>query len=216
VIKYAACWFIKKVKSQKVKTYVYKKNLGKGWALRFGMGKAKGDYVAFIDAGMEIDPNGLSMLLEHLEWYDADIIVGSKRHPASYVEYPLLRKVLSWVYYLLVRTLFGFRVHDTQAGIKIFKRKVLEAILPRLLIKRYALDVEILAVANYLGFRRIYEAPIRIRYGFGGSLTSSANLKTIMGMILDTAAIFYRLYIRRYYDGRNWRQWKKFNELYRT
>ena len=42
------------------------------------MTRAKGDYIAFIDSGMDIDPNGISMLLEHIEWYDADIIVGSK------------------------------------------------------------------------------------------------------------------------------------------
>src|SRR3989338_4593280 len=110
---------VKTILSPTVMATVYMKNQGKGHAVRIGMGKATGDYVAFMDSGGEIDPNGISMLLEHMEWYKADIIVGSKRHPASQVHYPLVRKILSYGYYFLVKILFGIRVRDTQAGIKI-------------------------------------------------------------------------------------------------
>ena len=40
----------------------------RGYAGRDGMAMTKGDLIAFIDAGMEIDPNGISMVLEHMEW----------------------------------------------------------------------------------------------------------------------------------------------------
>ena len=60
----------------KVKVVSYDENLGKGHAVRYGMAQAKGDIIGFVDAGIELNPNGLSMLLEHFEWYDADIIVG--------------------------------------------------------------------------------------------------------------------------------------------
>src|SRR3989344_544 len=116
---------IKRIASPAVKILVYLKNQGKGHAVRLGMGKATGDYVAFIDSGMEIDPNGISMILEHMEWYNADVIVGSKRHPASIVNYPRDRRILSFGYQMIVRLLFHLSVRDTQAGIKIFRRKVL-------------------------------------------------------------------------------------------
>src|SRR3989344_9662081 len=64
-----------------VKAIGYDTNKGKGYAIRFGMAESQGDVVGFLDAGMDLNPNGLSMLLEHFEWYDADVIVGSKRHP---------------------------------------------------------------------------------------------------------------------------------------
>ena len=96
----------KKMNGSKIKIYLLPTNQGKGYTIRYGMKKSKGDYIAFIDAGMEIDPNGISMLLEHLEWYDADIIVGSKRHLVSVVDYPLERKILSWGYFCLVWLLF--------------------------------------------------------------------------------------------------------------
>ena len=96
---------IVKAKIPKIKCLIYKENHGKSFAIRLGMDKAIGDYVMFLDSGMEIDPNGISMLLEHMEWYDADIIVGSKRHLASKVDYSLQRKILSQGYYYFVKFL---------------------------------------------------------------------------------------------------------------
>jgi glycosyltransferase involved in cell wall biosynthesis len=179
--------------------YAYTQNRGKAFAIRYGMEKAKGDYIMFIDAGFDIDPNGISMLMEHLEWYDADIIVGSKRHPASQVNYTLQRKILSLGYYLLVKLLFDINVKDTQAGIKIFKRKVLERVLPRLLEKRFAGDLEMLVVARLLGFDRIFEAPIKLNYAFS-TFTSAATWQSIYFILVDTLAIYYRAFIIRYYS----------------
>ncbi|MBT7483178.1 glycosyltransferase [Candidatus Peregrinibacteria bacterium] len=190
---------IKKLANPQLKVYLLKKNLGKGYAVRFGMTKAKGDYIAFLDAGMEIDPNAISMLLEHLEWYHADIVVGSKRHLASKVFYPWDRKILSWGYYQLVRLLFGVKIRDTQSGLKVFKRKVLTTILPKLVVKKYAFDIEILAVAHRLGFKKIYEAPIKLKYHFG-SVTDAATINTIYHMLIDTLAVWYRLKILKFYD----------------
>ena len=189
---------VKSAQIPKVKTLTYLKNQGKSYAIRLGMSKTKGDYVMFMDSGMEIDPNGISMLLEHMQWYSADIIVGSKRHPASLIHYPLTRKILSYGYYYLVKVLFGIKVKDTQAGIKIFKKKVLEKILPQLVEKKFAGDLEMLVVAKTLGFQRIYEAPIRLDYNLGG-LTSAATWKSVRGILLDTLAIYWRKNILKYY-----------------
>lgn len=198
-----------------VKVIGYETNRGKGYAIRFGMAESQGELIAFIDSGMDINPNGLSMLLEHFEWYNADIIVGSKRHPVSKVDYPWQRRILSIGYQLLVWLLFGLKVRDTQVGMKFFKRKVLEKVLPRLLIKRFAFDVEMLVVANYLGYKRIFEAPIDIKLGFGGTstITNQKFLKTVLAMLKDTLAVFYRLKILRYYSDENRRKWRFDPEL---
>jgi glycosyltransferase involved in cell wall biosynthesis len=201
--------------SEKVKVVGYQTNRGKGYAVRYGMVRAKGDPIAFIDAGMEIDPNGLSMALEHMEWYNADIIVGSKRHPASQINYPTERKILSFIYQAFVRIFTGLNVRDTQAGLKIYRRQVLEKVLPRLLVKRYAFDLEVLTVAYRLGFRRIFEAPIKISYNFK-DLTHASLIFGPNGMyysLLDTLAVIYRLKILRYYDDHNRRKWQYDPEL---
>ncbi len=194
----------KKVKSNKIRVIGYKDNSGKGHAVRVGMKEAKGDLISFLDAGMDISPKGIMMLMSHMEWYNADIIVGSKRHPVSRVNYPILRHVLSIGYHVGVKVLFGLPLTDTQSGLKIFKRKVIEAILPRLLVKRYAMDIEMLAVAKYLGFNRIYEAPIEVKFD---NRTSHIKWTTIFKMFWDTSAVFYRLRILHYYDDGNNVNW---------
>ncbi len=198
-----------------LKVMGYETNKGKGYAIRFGMSQSHGDIVGFIDSGMDLNPNGLAMLLEHFEWYEADIIVGSKRHLVSKVEYPWQRKILSFGYQMLVFVLFGLRIRDTQVGMKFFRREVLEKVLPRLLVKEFAFDVEILAVSNYLGFKRIFEAPIDIKLELGGmsSITNKTFLRIAVAMMMDTLAVFYRLKILRYYADGNRRKWRFDPEL---
>lgn len=203
----------REVKSRKIKITGYNNNHGKGYAIRYGMARAKGDIVAFLDSGMDINPNGISMLLEHFEWYDAHIIVGSKRHPVSKVSYPLVRKIISYLSQWYIRFLFGLNVRDTQVGIKFFRREVLEKVLPRLLVKRYAFDIELLVVANYLGFRRIFEAPVEIQWGEGSGITSRSLWKVLLLTFIDTLAIFYRLNLLQYYNDGNRVKWKYDPEL---
>jgi len=185
-----------------VRLFAYEKNHGKSYAIRFGMQKAKGDYVMFLDSGMEIDPNGISMLLEHMEWYDADIIVGSKRHPVSQVNYSWQRKILSDGYYILVKLLFGIKIKDTQAGIKIFRKRVLEQTLPRLVEKKFAGDLEMLVVAKTLGYNKIFEAPIKLTYNLSEGSSTAATFSSIYHILFDTLAIWYRKNILRYYDAK--------------
>ncbi len=197
-------------KNKEVRVIGYEKNLGKGHAVRYGMSESKGDIVGFIDAGIELNPNGLSMLLEHMEWYKADIVVGSKRHPASKVSFPWQRKLLSLGYQTIVRMLFGLNVKDTQVGLKFFRKGVLKKVLPRLLVKEFAFDIEMLSVARHLGYTRIYEAPVEIKMEFKGGVSTIASkgfIKTVLSMFQDTLAVFYRLYILRYYDDKNRQNW---------
>ncbi len=194
----------------KVRVFGFKKNRGKGNAVRFGMSRAKGDVVGFIDAGIELDPNGISMLLEHFEWYGADIIIGSKRHPASKVVYPWQRKIISFGYQMIVKVLFGLNVRDTQVGMKFFRSGVVKKLLPRLLVKAFAFDIEMLAVANYMGYKRIYEAPVELKMKFDSgvsTIASSGFLKTALSMLWDTLAVFYRLKILHFYDYSNRKNW---------
>ena len=198
---------VKKINRKHVKVYMYEKNEGKGYAVKYGMSRAKGDIIGFIDAGMDISPASISMLLSHMIWYNADIIVGSKLHPVSQVNYPLIRQFLSWGYRNFTHLLFGFKVRDTQVGLKIFKKKVAKDVFPRLTVKQFAFDIEMLAVAHTLGYHRIFEAPIRLNFKGASSVTSIGLWKVILLMIRDTLAIFYRIRITQYYRKRNKKNW---------
>jgi hypothetical protein len=125
-------------------------------------------------------------------------VIGSKVHPDSQVSYPAFRRFQSGMYQLLVRSLFNLRVRDTQTGLKLFRRQVLLDTVPLLAIKRFAFDLELLVVARYLGYRSVVEAPIKLDYQF----ESSVNIQAAFDVLWDTAAIFYRLRILRYYQRR--------------
>jgi glycosyltransferase involved in cell wall biosynthesis len=205
----------KSVKKKNVSIYGYENNKGKGYAIRYGFARAGGDLIAFIDSGMDINPNGISMVLEHMEWYNADIIVGSKRHPASKINYPLIRKIYSICYYILIRVLFDIKLRDTQSGLKVFKRKVLKKVLPRLVVKEFAIDIEMLVVSKLLGYKKIYEAPIEIKWEKENTNFTAKMIfdRKIQQMIVDTLAVFYRLKILNYYSNSKKRLWKYDKDL---
>jgi glycosyltransferase involved in cell wall biosynthesis len=189
-----------KPKIKKLKIYGYEKNHGKGYAVKYGMLKAQGDIIGFIDAGMDLDPSEISVALDLMAWNKADSILGSKLHPESKVSYPITRKILSWGYRTITHILFGFRVRDTQVGLKLFKRKVARDVFSRILVKSFAFDVEVLAVAYSRGYKKIYESPIKLNFTKASSITSLNFWRVIFLMLWDTAAVFYRLRILHYYD----------------
>ena len=172
-------------------------NRGKGFALRYGFKHTKGNFVVFIDADMNIHPRQILTFIKEMERTGADVVVGSKRHPDSKINYPINRKIFSEIYYRFVKILFGIQVKDTQVGLKLYKRKVLEDICPMVLVKKYAFDIEILANAYRLGYR-IRDAPVEINMNFD----SHVNKKAILNMFWDTCAIFYRMKVIHYYDNK--------------
>jgi len=204
----------KKVKDPRVHVVGYANNRGKGYAVRYGFAHADGDVIGFMDAGGDLKPEALLPMLAQFEFQDADVVLGSKRHPDSKVDYPRYRKILSWVYQKLVKLLFGLEVRDTQVGMKLYKRKLLEDVLPRLLVKKFAFDIEILAVAYRLGYRKIYESPVEINLFFSKtSIVWSGLLRIIYNTLNDTLAVFYRLRIKKYYDDSSKRKWRYDPEL---
>ena len=189
-----------KSKIRHLKVFGYEDNRGKGFALKYGIKEAKGDVIGFIDAGMDLDPTEISIMLDIMEWNKADVVLGSKLHPESKVNYPVARKILSWGYRSLTHFLFGFKVKDTQVGLKFFKKKVAKDVFSKIIVKKFAFDIEVLAVAYKLGYTKIYEAPIKLNFKGASTITSTNLWKTIFWMLWDTAAVFYRLRIIHYYD----------------
>ena len=120
---------------------------------------------------------------------DADIVIGSKLHPESKLDYPMPRRVMSYTYYIMLKLLFHLGIHDTQTGIKLFKAEVIKPIAENLSISGYAFDIEILVAAHKQGYV-ISEAPIVLNY----SRDDSANgrriqIKDIWKVFTDTVAI---------------------------
>ena len=171
-------------------------NLGKGHALKEGYTKVSGDYVVFLDSDLDLHPNQIHLLFDIMKKENTDIVIGSKRHPQSKVLYPTDRKIISNGYFFLIKIMFGLPIKDTQTGLKLFKREVLDRVFPKILVKRFAFDLELLAVAHHFGYK-IAEAPVVVthRWKFG-----RIGFRPIWETWWDTMAVFYRMRILGYYD----------------
>jgi glycosyltransferase involved in cell wall biosynthesis len=177
-------------KNGHVRVLSYRKNVGKGHAVKMGFMKANGNVVVFADGDMEIDLTVISEYLDALKY--GDIVIASKKHSESRVDVPISRRILSEGFNSLVRLLTGVPVKDTQSGLKAMKKSAFIDIFPRLSVKRYAFDVELLAVANLFGLK-VVEMPVNIK------LDASFKPKEMWNMFLDLLGIAYRLRVIHWY-----------------
>ncbi len=174
-----------------VKLVSYERNQGKGHAVRNGFFHATGEFIFMVDGDAEIMGEDVGSYVRALN--EADIVVGSKRHPLSIVRAPLLRRFLSLAFNMLERHLTGVKATDSQAGFKAMKSLVLYRVLPLAAGKRFAFDVELLAIASLLGFR-VRELPVRV------DLRAQVNVGQVWRMMLDVLGIAYRIRLRRWYQ----------------
>lgn len=174
-----------------VRVVSYNPNVGKGYAIRKGFMQATGEVVVFADGDMDIDLSTVTSYVDALK--HGDIVVASKWHPDSKVDMPLKRRILSHGFNVLVRTLTGAKLKDTQVGLKAMRKSAFVSIFPRLCVKRYAFDVELLAVANLYGLR-IVEMPTELR------IEGLFNLKDVLRMFVDLLGIAYRLRVLHWYQ----------------
>ena len=177
-------------KNGHVKVISYTKNVGKGYAIKAGFMQATGEAVVFVDSDMDIDLETISSYVQALQ--RGDIVIASKWHPDSVVDMPLIRRILSHSFNVLVRLLTGAKLKDTQVGLKAMKKSAFADIFPRLCVKRFAFDVELLAVASLYGLK-IIEMPTQLR------IKSSFRLQEMCKMFVDLLGIAYRLRVIHWY-----------------
>jgi dolichyl-phosphate beta-glucosyltransferase len=135
------------------------RNSGKGAAVRAGVVRARGDVIAFVDADMATDPRDLGALLGSLK--DNDVAVGSRTlDPTLVNERSSHRAMMTRTFGMVVGTLMGLPMSDTQCGFKAFKGSIAKLLFHGSRVDRFAFDVEVLNLAARLGLRT-QEVPVR-------------------------------------------------------
>jgi glycosyltransferase involved in cell wall biosynthesis len=173
----------------------YDQNHGKGYAIKQGIMAANSQYIAFLDSDLELSPKLLRGYLKEMNQQNADIVIGSKMHKDSRLDYPFTRKVMSFGYYVMLRLMFHLKLKDTQTGIKLFRAPVIQAIMQEVETDGFSFDIEILAIAAAEGYK-IIEMPVELKFSRqDGSSKSKISIKQIFGMIADTFRI--KKHIRR-------------------
>lgn len=162
---------------------------GKGEALRQGALQAKGEWVIFMDADLDLPPEQILFFIAIQKARKADAVIGSKMHPDSTVDYPFYRRLYSRLYYLLIKFLFGLPLRDTQTGLKLFRRTLLLQALEKTELKGFAFDLELLTHFSRLGAKMV-EAPVVVDFKikFGG-----IGYREIIDILRETLRVWRHL-----------------------
>lgn len=145
-----------RLKSRKVKFRIlgYPRNRGKGYAIRHGIHRAKGEYIAFVDSGLCVPYEMLSDGLDKIK-AGFDFAIGSRRVSGATIEKPnvFYRRLGSLVFNKVVRVGLGVSLSDTQCGFKIYRADVARDIFSRVHTDGFMFDLEALMIAQRLNYR---------------------------------------------------------------
>ena len=180
----------------------YEINRGKGHALNYGFEHSTGDLITFLDCDLDLNPSQLSNFIPYLA--TADVIVGSKRHPFSKLEYPLVRKLLSILFLCYSFLILGVKLRDTQSGLKLAKREALDIIMPLMSVNGYGFDLELCFLAQKHGFRTV-EAPIHLTYQQFQGIRTTIKLKDVFTMFTEVLSIRYNYTFKKKYRKKFWK-----------
>ena len=150
--------------SARMRIVGYPTNRGKGYAVRQGVLAAEGELILMSDADLSTPLEEWRKLAAALD-AGADVACGSRAVDGADVGKPppVYRRILSKLFNLLVH-LAGVRgIRDTQCGFKLFRRESGHALFSALKIRRFAFDVELIAVARMRGLR-VVEVPVHWDY----------------------------------------------------
>ena len=147
----------------RVKLLRYEKNRGKGCAVRTGMLASDGDIAIFTDCDVAFGVGVIGDAVKYLEENkDVDMVVGSRNlTDDGYEGYTALRRFVSKAYIKLLGVLGGFRLSDSQCGIKGFTKKAAHDIFSRCETDGFAFDFEAIMTSSALGYK-IGELPVKI------------------------------------------------------
>jgi glycosyltransferase involved in cell wall biosynthesis len=137
-------------------------NRGKGYSVRHGMLDAKGDWLLFSDADLSTPIEELEKLWTAVEREHAQAAIGSRDLDRSLigVRQPLFREFGGRFFNVVIRLVTGLPFHDTQCGFKLFEVAAAREIFRRQRVERFGFDVEVLFIAQRLGYRTL-EVPVR-------------------------------------------------------
>lgn len=176
--------YIKENRLKKVKVFGYRENKGKGYAVRYGMKKASGDVIGFIDADTDIQIRSLASAIKEIKKDSVMAVIPSKLHKDSNIEMTLGRKVISFGLIFVNKLLLRLpkNITDVGCGLKLFKKELIKRILPNLKVNRFAIDSEILNEIGKIGYE-VSVIPFYLNKNRSDS--TSANIKEVSRMLKD-------------------------------
>ncbi len=175
------------------------KNRGKGFSVRRGVLEARGEWVLFTDADLSAPIEETDKLVAALEREQAAAAVGSRALERELVGFhqPFFREWSGRFFNILVRLLTGLKIHDTQCGLKLFRREATRRAFELQTSRRFGFDPELLFLIEHTA-GRVVEVPVRWD---NSPATKVRFLRDSSQMILDLIRIRWNQFRGRYDPG---------------
>jgi dolichyl-phosphate beta-glucosyltransferase len=139
----------------------FEQNRGKGAAARAGMLAACGDCCLLYDADAATPPAEIAMLAATMSQRQSDVVIGSRVLGAreNLVSMQWHRRLIGRIYTAVCSALVP-GIEDMACGAKLFTRESARDLFSRQKIDRFAFDIEVLSLAQRLGYS-VIEMPVR-------------------------------------------------------
>lgn len=150
----------------------YGGNRGKGYAVKFGMLAASGDWRLFCDADLATPIEEYAVVAARMKSDGSEVGIGSRplRESHLVVHQPWYREALGRGFNKIVQLLTVPGIQDTQCGFKIFSAEAANDVFGRAKLDGYIFDAEVLYIADRLGYK-ISEVPIRWSHKDGSKVS---------------------------------------------
>jgi glycosyltransferase involved in cell wall biosynthesis len=153
-----------------LKVIVNDENKGKGFSLKKGFNNSFSEIVVFFDADLDINPDAILLQLNKIENNQSiSGAVGAKYLAESEVLYPLIRRVYSSAFRLVVKCLFSTDILDSQTGVKSFRRLDIDEILNTCYQDGFIFDLELMILLIRNG-KTIEYTPVTIQHQYNSSI----------------------------------------------
>ncbi len=142
--------FISKSKKKKSIIYIYyKKNIGKGYAIKKGVLKSKKKWILICDLDMSVKPDQVD-IWEEKKFISKNKVAyfASRKHYSSEIKSSIVRRLLGFFFNMIIYLLFDIKVKDTQCGFKLFNKDYAKSVFKKISSYRFSFDVELVLLLN--------------------------------------------------------------------
>ena len=174
-------------KNKKIKVISYKKNMGKGYALKQGVNKAKSNWILTSDSDCSVSNFQLiSWIKKKYINRNCNIYFGSRNHYSSVVKKKVERKIIGIIFKIIIKFLFKITLSDTQCGFKLYKSKTAKKLFKGIVTNGYMHDIEICLIAKRMKLK-IHDLPVNWMHRKNGKINFFKDFFLIMHNLLSIA-----------------------------
>jgi len=165
-------------------------NRGKGYSVRHGVLEARGRFVLLTDADLSTPIDDHAKLAAVIRDRDLDVVIGSRALPDSDVQVRQgwLRQTMGRCFNTIIRAVTGLPYRDTQCGFKLMDRERVKPLFDKMVVNRFAFDVELLFLCARFGLS-VADVPVIWRNATGSKVSV---LGDPLNMIADVLRVRWR------------------------